>query len=144
MGSLLHLVNLNLKGNPVTEKEDYKEKVISGEVSWTLSCVSNPSNYIQILALIPSLRVLDGERFDPKFLQRRQKQKAHIEFIKDLQSKKQRVQEYREKRRQKKEKKNEDGSSEEEHVKKGPVKVKSKKRSKDSDRPNKRPKVAKK
>jgi hypothetical protein len=27
LGSLLHLVNLNLKGNPVTEKEDYKEKV---------------------------------------------------------------------------------------------------------------------
>jgi hypothetical protein len=28
LGSLLHLVNLNLKGNPVSEKEDYKEKVI--------------------------------------------------------------------------------------------------------------------
>jgi len=120
LGSLLHLVNLNLKGNPVSEKEDYKEK---------------------ILALIPSLRVLDGERFDTKFLQRRQKQKAHIEFIKDLQSKKQKVQEFREKRRQTKqgEESSEEDDSEAE-VKKGPVKTKKLR----SDRPSKRPKVNKK
>ncbi|ORX42107.1 hypothetical protein BCR32DRAFT_288417 [Anaeromyces robustus] len=47
--SLLHLSNLNLKGNPITQQENYKEK---------------------ILDLVPSLKVLDGERFDKKFLER--------------------------------------------------------------------------
>lgn len=104
---------------------------------------------LQILALIPSLRVLDGERFDPKFLQRRQKQKAHIEFIKDLQNKKQRVQEFREKRRQKKEEGSDEDDDEKKkkQKKKSPIKSKSptknKKRSDDSERPNKRPKVKK-
>ncbi|OZJ03454.1 hypothetical protein BZG36_02734 [Bifiguratus adelaidae] len=57
LGSLLHLINLNLKGNPICQLEGYRDK---------------------ILALIPSLRILDGERFDVKFLERKEKRKAHI------------------------------------------------------------------
>ncbi|KAJ3125288.1 hypothetical protein HK098_000413 [Nowakowskiella sp. JEL0407] len=55
LASLRNLVNLNLKGNPVCTQEGYRER---------------------ILALVPTLRVLDGERFDEKFLQRKQKRKA--------------------------------------------------------------------
>ncbi|RKO90508.1 hypothetical protein BDK51DRAFT_36815 [Blyttiomyces helicus] len=55
LASLHTLTNLNLKGNPITKKEGYRE---------------------MILTLVPTLRVLDGERFDPKFLERKGKRKA--------------------------------------------------------------------
>ncbi|OMH85586.1 Leucine-rich repeat-containing protein 48 [Zancudomyces culisetae] len=57
---LRHLDNLNLKGNAITEVEGYREKV---------------------LEMIPSLRILDGQRFDPKFLARKEK-RAIIDEIK--------------------------------------------------------------
>ncbi|KAG0171651.1 hypothetical protein DFQ28_000645 [Apophysomyces sp. BC1034] len=60
LGSLLKLNNLNLKGNPVTEKKNYKEK---------------------ILELVPSLRILDGERFDEKFLERKRKQQENPKLV---------------------------------------------------------------
>jgi FKBP-type peptidyl-prolyl cis-trans isomerase len=114
-------------------------------------CTKALTPIIKILALIPSLRVLDGERFDPKFLERRQKQKKHLEFISDLKEKKQRVQEYREKRRQKKDEKAEAGETDEtkdtdkkSHGKKTTDRTssfKGKKRGKTSETPNKRPKV---
>lgn len=66
LGSLLSLHNLNLKGNPIAQKKDYLEKVLD---------------------LIPSLRILDGERFDPKFLQRKKKQRQNTNLV----EKKQRV-----------------------------------------------------
>ncbi|KAJ3240867.1 hypothetical protein HDU78_002069 [Chytriomyces hyalinus] len=49
------LVNLNLKGNPVVDVEGYKEAVVQ-------SCGN-------------ALKVLDGVRFDAKFLERREKRK---------------------------------------------------------------------
>ncbi|KAI8077806.1 uncharacterized protein BX664DRAFT_287359 [Halteromyces radiatus] len=60
LGSLLNLHNLNLHGNPITQKKDYKDK---------------------IMQLIPSLRVLDGERFDMKFLERKQKQATNLKLM---------------------------------------------------------------
>ncbi|KAI8343880.1 hypothetical protein BC941DRAFT_497280 [Chlamydoabsidia padenii] len=60
LGSLLNLHNLNLRGNPITKNKDYKDK---------------------ILALVPSLRVLDGERFDLKFLERKQKQSSNLKLM---------------------------------------------------------------
>lgn len=60
LGSLLNLHNLNLRGNPIADNKDYKDK---------------------ILALIPSLRVLDGERFDMKFLERKQKQSTNLKLM---------------------------------------------------------------
>ncbi|KAI9487209.1 MAG: hypothetical protein EXX96DRAFT_552266 [Benjaminiella poitrasii] len=66
LGSLVKLHNLNLKGNPIANKKDYIEKV---------------------LELVPSLRILDGERFDPKFLERKKKQRENVNLI----EKKQRV-----------------------------------------------------
>ncbi|KAJ1878981.1 hypothetical protein LPJ57_003095 [Coemansia sp. RSA 486] len=58
--SIPYLHNLNLKGNPVCEQANYREKVIE---------------------MIPSLRVLDGERFDQWFLdhkEKRQQRKAAV------------------------------------------------------------------
>ncbi|KAG0053331.1 hypothetical protein BGZ83_001296 [Gryganskiella cystojenkinii] len=66
LGSLMHLINLNLQGNPICDKPDYKEK---------------------ILALVPSLRVLDGERFDKKFLEIKAKRAEHKEFVQSMQKK---------------------------------------------------------
>jgi hypothetical protein len=60
LGSLLNLHNLNLRGNPIADNKDYKDK---------------------ILTLIPSLRVLDGERFDIKFLERKQKQSTNLKLM---------------------------------------------------------------
>ncbi|ORZ06911.1 hypothetical protein BCR42DRAFT_383634 [Absidia repens] len=60
LGSLLKLHNLNLRGNPITNKKDYKDKILN---------------------LIPSLRVLDGERFDLKFLERKQKQATNFKLM---------------------------------------------------------------
>lgn len=60
LGSLLELHNLNLRGNPIASKEDYREK---------------------ILALIPSLRILDGTRFDPKFLERKAKHDSNVNIL---------------------------------------------------------------
>ena len=37
IGSLLHLHNLNLKGNPITKKKDYLEKVNREKVNHTVS-----------------------------------------------------------------------------------------------------------
>ncbi|KAG9070196.1 hypothetical protein KI688_009528 [Linnemannia hyalina] len=67
LGSLMHLINLNLQGNPICEKTDYKKK---------------------ILELVPSLRVLDGERFDPKFLQIKAKRAEHKEVVEKMKQKK--------------------------------------------------------
>ncbi|KAJ2896470.1 hypothetical protein GGI21_005045, partial [Coemansia aciculifera] len=52
--SLVGLDNLNLKGNPICAEKGYRERVIK---------------------MIPSLRVLDGERFDQQFLKRKEKRK---------------------------------------------------------------------
>ncbi|KAI9146082.1 hypothetical protein BKA69DRAFT_1163336 [Paraphysoderma sedebokerense] len=55
------LHNLNLKGNLICNIDDYKQL---------------------ILKLIPTLRVLDNERFDPKFIQRKEK-RAIVQRIKN-------------------------------------------------------------
>ncbi|KAJ1959721.1 hypothetical protein GGI12_004186 [Dipsacomyces acuminosporus] len=55
LASLQSLHNLNLKGNPVCKEDDYRNQVIK---------------------LIPSLRVLDGVRFDKHYLRRKEKKKA--------------------------------------------------------------------
>ncbi|KAJ2373565.1 hypothetical protein H4S02_008814 [Coemansia sp. RSA 2611] len=52
--SLTGLDNLNLKGNPICAEKGYRDRVIE---------------------MIPSLRVLDGERFDQRFLKRKEKRK---------------------------------------------------------------------
>lgn len=64
LSALKKLANLNLKGNIITQVDGYKEK---------------------ILTLIPSLRILDGERFDEKFLERKKKRKALVikKFMKE-------------------------------------------------------------
>ncbi|GJJ73444.1 hypothetical protein EMPS_05802 [Entomortierella parvispora] len=67
LGSLMHLINLNLQGNPICDKPDYKKK---------------------ILALVPSLRVLDGERFDPRFLEIKAKRAEHKEVVQKMLQKK--------------------------------------------------------
>ncbi|KAK9700730.1 hypothetical protein K7432_012051 [Basidiobolus ranarum] len=61
LGSLLHLTNLNLKGNSLCSKDGYREK---------------------ILKLVPTLRILDGERFDAKFIERKEKKKLREEQLK--------------------------------------------------------------
>ncbi|KAJ3040836.1 hypothetical protein HDV00_010451 [Rhizophlyctis rosea] len=66
LASLHNLVNLNLKGNPLVAKsgEGYKDKVRS---------------------LVPGLRVLDGERFDEKFLKRKNKRAGKgAEFVESV------------------------------------------------------------
>ncbi|KAJ1558817.1 hypothetical protein HK096_003147 [Nowakowskiella sp. JEL0078] len=60
LASLRNLVNLNLKGNPLCTQEGYKERV---------------------LALVPTVRILDGERFDEKFLKRKQKKQAMVKKL---------------------------------------------------------------
>jgi Leucine-rich repeat (LRR) protein len=52
LADLPNLVNLNLKANPVCNSPDYKDTVKS---------------------MFPKLRVLDGERFDEKFIKRKEK-----------------------------------------------------------------------
>ncbi|KAJ2492900.1 hypothetical protein IWW37_001072 [Coemansia sp. RSA 2050] len=52
--SLTGLDNLNLKGNPICAEMGYRDRVIG---------------------MLPSLRVLDGERFDQQFLKRKEKRK---------------------------------------------------------------------
>ena len=47
-----NLVSLNLKGNPICKLVAYKD---------------------QILAMFPTLRILDGDRFDQKFIERKKK-----------------------------------------------------------------------
>ncbi|KAJ1908869.1 hypothetical protein IWQ60_011483 [Tieghemiomyces parasiticus] len=59
LSKMTKLVNLNLKGNKLCEQPDYRAK---------------------LLQFIPTLRILDGERFDTKFLERRQKTKQFKEF----------------------------------------------------------------
>ncbi|KAJ1812835.1 hypothetical protein LPJ75_003455, partial [Coemansia sp. RSA 2598] len=54
LASIPYLYNLNLKGNPICEETKYREKIIE---------------------MIPSLRVLDGERFDQWFLDHKEKRK---------------------------------------------------------------------
>ncbi|KAI9209618.1 uncharacterized protein BJ171DRAFT_453769 [Polychytrium aggregatum] len=55
LSSLIKLTHLNLKGNPICEKENYRES---------------------ILKMLPSLRILDGDRFDPKFQERKKKRES--------------------------------------------------------------------
>ncbi|KAI8324832.1 L domain-like protein [Martensiomyces pterosporus] len=50
LASLTALDNLNLKGNPICEEDEYRK---------------------QVLKMVPSLRILDGVRFDQKFLKRK-------------------------------------------------------------------------
>ncbi|KAI8811863.1 hypothetical protein BJ742DRAFT_795874 [Cladochytrium replicatum] len=50
LSCLRSLDNLNLKGNPLTKEDGYRER---------------------ILGLVPTLRILDGERFDPKYVFRK-------------------------------------------------------------------------
>ncbi|KAJ1947880.1 hypothetical protein GGF37_000027 [Kickxella alabastrina] len=57
LSSLPRLYNLNLKGNPICTEDRYRERVIE---------------------MIPSLRVLDGERFDQWFLDRKEKRKLRV------------------------------------------------------------------
>lgn len=52
LASLEKLDNLNLKGNPICSESDYRKRVVE---------------------MVPSLRILDGERFDAHFLKRREK-----------------------------------------------------------------------
>ncbi|KAJ1722780.1 hypothetical protein LPJ53_002836 [Coemansia erecta] len=52
--SIPYLHNLNLKGNPICKEDGYRERVVQ---------------------MLPSLRVLDGERFDQWFLDRKEKRK---------------------------------------------------------------------
>ncbi|KAI9269781.1 hypothetical protein BY458DRAFT_547107 [Sporodiniella umbellata] len=87
LGSLTKLNNLNLKGNPIVSKKDYFEK---------------------ILDLVPSLRILDGERFDPKFLERKKKKLKNTNIVEKMQRvKRMKVQ------KEKKERKDLDKTSEE-------------------------------
>ncbi|OMJ07450.1 Leucine-rich repeat-containing protein 48 [Smittium culicis] len=62
---LKKLTNLNLKGNPIANDPEYKKTILEN---------------------IPELRILDGERFDPKFLSRKEKRKV-IDEIKDREEK---------------------------------------------------------
>ncbi|KAJ3191785.1 hypothetical protein HK101_007410 [Irineochytrium annulatum] len=75
----LHLVNLNLLGNGVCgvgEKGAEKGKDEKGE--WKKE--KGGEEYREkVLGLVPTLRVLDGDRFDPKFLERREKRKGVME-----------------------------------------------------------------
>ncbi|RUS14510.1 hypothetical protein BC937DRAFT_93703 [Endogone sp. FLAS-F59071] len=103
LGSLIHLLNLNLKGNPICQKPDYKEKQ-----NLYLHNIA-----LQILQLIPSLRVLDGVRFDPKFLERRQKQQA---FSKVKQEKQQMLAKKKEIKKRKREEVGNDGSGDDMEV----------------------------
>ncbi|KAJ1902020.1 hypothetical protein LPJ66_000344 [Kickxella alabastrina] len=57
LSSLPRLYNLNLKGNPICNEDRYRERVIE---------------------MIPSLRVLDGERFDQWFLDHKEKRKLRV------------------------------------------------------------------
>lgn len=54
LGELPNLHSLNLKGNPLCDKTDYKQ---------------------HIKTMVPTLRVLDGERFDERFLARKENKK---------------------------------------------------------------------
>ncbi|KND00692.1 uncharacterized protein SPPG_03813 [Spizellomyces punctatus DAOM BR117] len=67
LASLHAIINLNLKGNPLVEKEKGVSEAASGKYRKTL------------LTLCPTLRVLDTERFDEKFLERKTKRKAFME-----------------------------------------------------------------
>ncbi|TPX64222.1 hypothetical protein SpCBS45565_g06045 [Spizellomyces sp. 'palustris'] len=67
LASLHTIINLNLKGNPLVEKEKGVSENASGKYRQTL------------LTLCPTLRVLDTERFDEKFLERKTKRKAFME-----------------------------------------------------------------
>lgn len=108
LGSLLNLHNLNLKGNPLAQKKDYLEKVLD---------------------LIPSLRILDGERFDPKFLQRKKKQRQNVNLV----EKKQRVK--RMKLQKEKKERKETGEEVVEKKRKAAEEVEPKKQKKKSEEP---------
>ncbi|KAI8818730.1 uncharacterized protein EV422DRAFT_536641 [Fimicolochytrium jonesii] len=79
LASLRALVNLNLKGNPLVQKE--KERAAEANKK------ADDEYRQSILTLCPSLRVLDNDRFDPKFLERKTKRKA-LELKKHIQSQK--------------------------------------------------------
>ncbi|KAJ3330540.1 hypothetical protein HDU76_005442 [Blyttiomyces sp. JEL0837] len=57
LGSLMALDQLNLRGNALTEKPGYREAM---------------------LKLVTTLRVFDGDRFDAKFLERKEKRKQWL------------------------------------------------------------------
>jgi hypothetical protein len=63
VSSLPDLVNLNLKGNKFCSHGSYRD---------------------DLLALVPTLRVLDGTRFDSKFLERKEKRKKFKELIETI------------------------------------------------------------
>ncbi|KAJ3267809.1 hypothetical protein HK104_005604 [Borealophlyctis nickersoniae] len=69
LSGCMKLVNLTLKGNPVVQTLA-KEEEQKGSLGYKE----------RVLMLVPGLRVLDGERFDPKFLERRAKRKKDLEL----------------------------------------------------------------
>ena len=60
LSKLFNLINLNFVGNPVCKVNDYKKTILS---------------------VVPQLRVLDGERFDEKFLFRKRKKEIELEIV---------------------------------------------------------------
>ncbi|TPX59135.1 hypothetical protein PhCBS80983_g02667 [Powellomyces hirtus] len=69
LASLNGLINLNLKGNPLVEKEKGGADTKEGTID----------KYRQtVLTLCPTLRVLDNDRFDQKFLERKSKRQELI------------------------------------------------------------------
>ena len=67
LSALRQLTNLTLKGNPICDLPDYREK---------------------ILEICPDLRILDNVRFDPKFLERQEKRKDVLEMKSRIKRKK--------------------------------------------------------
>ncbi|KAJ3187902.1 hypothetical protein HDU85_006295 [Gaertneriomyces sp. JEL0708] len=65
LASLHNLINLNVIGNPFSEAKQSTE-----------TDATKNSFREDVLTLCPTLRILDGERFDPKFLERKSKRKA--------------------------------------------------------------------
>ena len=87
------LVNLNLKGNPVCETAGYPDVVrprprASGATDAPWRCTTHATQRVhnraprrlgwaaQIRELIPSLRILDGQRFDLAFLRRKSRKQT--------------------------------------------------------------------
>ncbi|CAG8479677.1 3131_t:CDS:2 [Paraglomus occultum] len=74
LSSLKNLHNLGLKGNPICSRADYnRDKVVS---------------------LVSSLRILDGDRFDPKYLEIKSKR---AQFLKAQEAIKKRIEKKKEK-----------------------------------------------
>ncbi|KAJ3390949.1 hypothetical protein HDU92_000201 [Lobulomyces angularis] len=78
---LINLHNLNLKNNPICKIEGYKEKILN---------------------LLPNLRILDTERFDQKFLERRKKIKEDRDEFMKKEKEREIGREYKKRREEKK------------------------------------------